>query len=225
MVRFATGRTFIVWIVMMTACLMFVAWADSPRSETKVGSVPLFNPTKTVVAVLPIVNQTGRRGEADDVCTAGCEFTSRKFSDRGFKIVAPDKVASCLAKRKIDLSDEESRGKTTLRAIGEELKADLVVCSGLQELDSDIKSGPFVARKVARARLQMKILDVSAQNYLVNGTFETKKKGGWLAPGLTISKGLRSGAMEGVVEKSLEDFLKPYKVIPKSPEAQGEKNG
>jgi hypothetical protein len=212
-----------IWLMLAATASACPAGTVGDAERAKVDSVPVFNPAKTSVVVLPVVNQTGKRGEEmDNAVLAGVEIITEALSARGFQIVAPDKVTDCLAKRKIDLADEESTGKAPLTGIGKAVGADLLVACSLQDLDSRMNEG-FFARKVGRAKVRLKVLDVSAETYLLNDVFEGKKRGSAVAPVLSKSKGLRSAALDDAIQKGLADFLKPYKPVPKPPQTEGEK--
>ena len=184
-----------------------------------VGSIPVFNPAETTIAVLPVVNETGKQNEElQKICFDACEMIGQIFADRGFRVTPSADLAAFLAQQKINPGDEENRTKSQLLSIGKGLQANLVIAAVLKDLDTQMKVGVWVSRKVGRAKMQVKMLDVGSEGYLINGIFEANKRGQAIFPDTAKSKSLRSQAVMNAVSAAFQDFLKPYKPLPKSPE-------
>lgn len=218
--RFLQCLTVIV-VLSVAAGVLAEAPADQPAKDppnaSAASSVPVFVPAKTTVALLPIVDQTGKRdAELGKAKVKGTKLIEDLFSGRGFQLAKPTDVTDLLAKDKIDLMSEESRSKDKLSSIGKALGADLLVCCVLQYLDVRMKFVPFSSRKVGKSKVQVKLLDVNGGTFLVDGIFESKKQGNWLLPQASKTKSLGAEAIANSVAAALEDFLEHYKPLPKA---------
>lgn len=188
--------------------------SDAPSTP----KYPVYEPAKTTVLVLPVVNQTGKQQgkEENEAAQSAMELMMQVFDERGFAVVAATDVAAYIAKEKIDLKDEDVRTKGKLLEIGKALNANIVICAVLQELSSSTHMTILSTRKVGKAKMQAKLVDVATESYLINDAFSGSKKGSVLFPGLEKSKSTRIAAVGETVSLILDDLLKPYKVTKKA---------
>ena len=185
-------------LAILCLCCSGIVRAEDAVTSTDSTQKPLFEPAKTMVAVLPTASKVTDAIVRDAKAAENAKrMVEEEFSKRGFRLVNADDLANGLKKAKFDPTDVESITKTKLTEVGRELGADIVAHVTLQQFESE-------ARNVVVIR--MKVWDVKAEAYLVNGIFKAEKK--------TISrKKGRMAALEQAVEKSLEDVLKPYRII------------
>ena len=174
--------------------------ADEPQSTTP--KPPVFEPAKTRVLVLPTISKVGDQvAKTANAPEQAQKMIEEQFSQRGFVTATAEEVKKALAAAKIDLTDLENYTKDQIAAAGKEAGVALAVGTVLQAFESDARN---------LCVLRVKVLDVGAGNYLVNGVFKGEKGG------LSRKKG-RLAAMGNAVEKALVDLLKPYKVVPPPP--------
>ena len=203
--RFAISFVFIALLV--SACAAY-------GEETVTTPAAKFDPAKTVIAVLPTVNDLGKQDkEAAALLSIGREACKQEFSSRGFQIVGFDVVDKIIADQKIDFTDEENRTKATLQKIGQAANANIVCMVVLQPTKDTIQSTVWASRKLKQAYIDMRVLDVATGSYLTNGVFIGKAGGSYLFGALSKSSPLRHRAVAAGVNESLKELLKPYKAI------------
>ena len=207
-------------VVVMLALLALPVLAETTADATSGAKLPAYEPAKTTVVVMPVVNQTGKQQgkEENEGAQSATDLLTKAFADRGFVVVSAADVAAYIAEHKLDLKDEDSRTKANLLDVGKALKANIVLCGVLQELSSSMHVSFFSTRKVGKAKLQVKAVDVGSEMYLINDVFEGRKKGSTFAPGFEKAKTTRNASISESVENVLGDLLKPYPVVNKPQE-------
>jgi len=193
----------------------FAAEAPAPgqgEGGVSAAQAPTYDPAKTKVAVLPLVNGLGREdAEIKASCEKGGERLRSMFAERSFVALESKAVAEAVKKLGVDLGDSEDRTKDTFQKIGEDLGADLVVCTVLNDY------GAREARKRAgEAKIELKVYDTREKAYRVRATQAGNKTQSRSFMGsFEKSRDLRWGALEDALNKALKDFLKPYPITKK----------
>ena len=109
--------TWTLFLFMHLSLLGVAAFADS-------NAILKLNPSKTIVAVLPIADQTAIKDDADKI---NQPVLAKLFTDSGFKIVDDNKVAKAIVNLKIDLNDKKQQTDDNLCKIGKVVGANIVV--------------------------------------------------------------------------------------------------
>jgi hypothetical protein len=198
--------------ISIALALLFVCvFACSAHAKDEAAAAPKFEPTKTIVAIIPVVNESGKDDDqALKLCTVGTSACEEQFTSHGFQLVAQSAIAKALADNKIDLTDEENRGKDTMSVVGKAVSADIVMMAVLKPTKDRVRMGLITARKSKEAVIDMKLLDVSDATYIMNAVYKGTGKGSGFAD-FSSSSSLREVAVKGAVTNAFKDFMKPYK--------------
>lgn len=86
----------------------------------------------------------------------------------------------------------------------------MVVALVILEIHSDYKLNLLGARKVGRSKVEVKVYDAQAQEYVCSQVANGSQKGQPLLPYLAKAKELRYKSLANALESALKDFLKPY---------------
>ena len=186
-------RLFVLCVVLCVLATTIAVPEENPEAAKK----PTYEPSKTLIAVLPTVLKSAESAaQSQNAKEEAQKMLAEDFSERGFQIVAKDKLSDICAKRKFDPLDSECLTKESLAGVGAEAGAALVAYATLQSFNSELRN---------MAVVKVKVLDVQTQTYVVN---ETRK-----AENDKLRKKGRMVALHRAIENALDDFFKPYKAI------------
>jgi len=199
-------------------CLSLSALAEEAADNQS--APPAYDPAKTMVAVLPVINETGKEDkQADALLACSRKAFDQELGNRGFQLVPEDTITKAIADKKVDLTDEEFRTKKSLVELGQAVGANIIMMPLLQPTKDTISVGMF-AKKKKEAVIDLKAVDVSTGMYVINSSFKASAKGSAILGGLSKSGSLREEATRKAVTEALKEFLKPYKEIKKDKPAQ-----
>ena len=170
--------------------------------------VPPIEPKGTRVLLLPVLERSGRKDqERDEFIRIGGDTLRAEFESVGFGLAEGDPEAAA-RELKIDLLDDEQRGKAAYARLAQKLGARLVVAATIKGVASGFKSNLFTVQKAGIAGVQFSVYDAVADRYVVNGNYVGKKEGRAILPGLDKSSTKRTGALTAAFHNGFTEFAR-----------------
>jgi hypothetical protein len=179
---------------------------------------PPLVPSATTVAVLPAPNISKDKWEELKVKeSAKARDTVRVLLlERGFKVVDDATVDNGVQSLKIDFKDEEQWTKPNLYAVGDEVKADLVVFVVIKQTRQKTTHNILMTRVEGEAEIEVWFVDARSKTPLLNGVPARGK--GPMKMG-ERAEDRRLEAVKRAVTTAFDKPLKSYPVInPTKPE-------
>jgi len=200
-------------VSLLSACVQILAAQalDGAAGNREAAPVKKFDPAVTKVAVIPFVNELGKQDkEQTEACQHATEFAASLFAKRGFQAADPKAVIEAVEKLKLDFKDTEQRNRANFQKLADELQANLVVFGVVSDFSTHTDMALMIldARKVGRAKAEVRVYDPAAKSYCVNlAQVSEKPVPSW---GGTNSLSLRREALESAIDTILKNVLKPY---------------
>lgn len=182
-----------------------------------------YAPDSTTVAILPVMNLSGEKDDAQRLKQAesGNEELSKRFIERGFKIADPAVVRKAVNDLKIDLNDEEQHKRASFYAVGRAVKADLAVFVVITDVNQRLNTNVFAYSREGKAKLKVWLVDVKRETPILSAyPKEGKSSGGPLA-GIDRGSIRIVRAVGNGLRDALKDFFKPYPVVMKDQRGSG----
>lgn len=196
-------------VALLTMSYTFVFAQDTPPAH--------YTPQTTVVAILPVINLSGEKDSRQKIKqTENAERELyQRFLERGFVPADTEAVKRAIASLKIDLSDEEQYKRSTLYAIGKELKANLVIFVVITDVSQRTSSNLFSTTKEGKAKLKAWLLDVDREDPIFSAkVHEGKSTGGHFGELEKGSERIVLACANGIRDL-LKDFFKAYPIVKK----------
>jgi TolB-like protein len=152
--------------------VLLVATAAIPvqAGSLKQDSGQRYDPSKTRVAVLSVVNMGGERDakfKAGQTKSTSDEL-HEEFARRGFVMVDDSAVTAAATTAKVDLEDEEQQTKANMLAVGAAVKADIVAFAVINQVGSKSGMNLFTMTCEGYGKVTVWVLDVSKQAALLD---------------------------------------------------------
>lgn len=183
------------------------AYADS-------AAIAPVSPAATKVLILPTLDTTADRPEMqqEHIITSDHRL-AYEFVIRGFAVQAPDVAQRAARVADIDLTAPDERTRKNLKVLGKAAGANWVVALTIADV-SEKKTGNFLSGggRRAQAKVEIRIWDVDADNYITNKFYEDTKSTKRLFNSIGTT-GLFRQAVDTTVQRSVQDILVPYPII------------
>jgi hypothetical protein len=165
---------------MNAVCLAGIVAAVLSTPQSAVQEKRTYAPQMTKVAVIPTVNLSGEKDEAqaESQRASGDKALRELFGRRGFTLVPEEIVVEALAQMKVDTKDEEQHRRAVLMDIGKRCGADLVAFAVVKHVTQHLHRGWWVDRRQGRAQVKLWVLDVPTSQPLVSGVTTEGESGG-----------------------------------------------
>lgn len=200
------------------ACMLVIPtfWSSIAGSRpTLLQAEKTYAPASTTVAILPVLNMTGRGSDADMgrlLKAVGDELASQ-FAERGFKLMDAKAVADAVAGSSAELSDREQQKKALIRKVGASTGADLVVFATITDINSNTGGALLWSYTTGTAKLKFWVLDTKTEHALLSGRIQS-------GHGEALQGGPAGGQYSKVihacilaVHDALTDALKQYPIV------------
>ncbi len=167
------------------------------------------------IVVLPAINVSGKEGDEEDrLCQTLAGTLATSFTDSGFTVVSDDDVRSFIAANKLNFMDDEVRTSGYLKAIGNAFHAGHVALGALLPIEDTYGMVFLWSKQRQRATIHLQLLDVQKEIAVIDGK-TTDQADNVMIGNLIPTEGkrsLRERAVMRATRRSVEEFLKPYKL-------------
>ncbi|HEY3328487.1 MAG TPA: hypothetical protein VGK19_00555 [Capsulimonadaceae bacterium] len=191
--------------------------AYTPAVADELATPPVV-PSATKVLIVPTLDETGDKPEMRRAHIAtGNHRSEYELLIRGFQLIAPDEAVRAARKEDIDLDDSESRGKRSLLALGKDTGANWVVSLSVVSVREEQVNNFFSAignQRRAKAKIQLRILDVAANQYITNRFCEDTKTNQRVLGNIGTT-GLFKQAIDTTIQRAYSNVMSSYPIIKK----------
>jgi len=199
-------------IELATAIVILSLIASAPVKADELATPPV-KPDTTKVLIVPTLDETGDKPDMQRAhVVTGNHRAEYELLTRGFQLIGPDDALRVARKEEIDLDDSESRGKKSLLTLGRDAGANWVVSVAVVEVREERVNNFFTGlgnQRRAKAKIQLRILDVAMNQYVVNRFSEETKTTQRLVGNIGTT-GLFKQAIDTAIERAFENILSMY---------------